>query len=154
MRANGFSRGRTASQTCPPTFSKYTSTPSGVAALSWPEKSCARWLRAASKPSSRRGATLSAPPPLPPPRAAGGRARGPPPAGRRDDHRLTRLGLADLGQAGVGGEPGHAEHAERGRDRHLARVERAEPLRGLHRVGLPAAVAEHDVARLEARVGR
>ena len=51
MRANGFSRGRTASQTCPPTFSKYTSTPSGVAALSSALKVGRAVVSAASKPS-------------------------------------------------------------------------------------------------------
>jgi hypothetical protein len=110
--------------------------PSGVAAVSCDLKSGARWSRAASKPSSRRCATFSGPPAMPTARA---------PAGGGDDHRLARLGPADLGQPGVGGEPRHAEHAERGRDRRLAGVELAQPLRGLQAVLLPAGVGEHDV---------
>jgi predicted oxidoreductase len=56
--------------TCPPTFSKYTSIPSGTAAWSWSAKSGARWSTAASKPnSSSRARHFSGPPAMPTARA-------------------------------------------------------------------------------------
>src|SRR5699024_4706889 len=51
--------------TAPPTFSKYTSMPSGAASARRPARSGARWSRAASTPSSRRRATLRSPPAMP-----------------------------------------------------------------------------------------
>src|SRR5712691_831826 len=43
--------------------------------------------------------------------------------GRRDDHGLAGFGLADVGEADIGGHARHAEDPERGRDRRLGRVE-------------------------------
>ena len=65
---------------------------------------------------------------------------------------LAWLRLADLCQPGISSEPWHAEHAERGRDRRLARVELAQPLGGLHAVLLPPGVGQRDVAGLEPRI--
>jgi hypothetical protein len=54
----------------PPTFSKSTSMPLGVAAASWAAQSSARWSTAASKPSwSVSSAHFSGPPAIPTTRA-------------------------------------------------------------------------------------
>ena len=59
-----------ASMMSPPTFSKSTSMPLGVAAASWVAQSSARWSTAASKPSrSVSSAHFSAPPAIPTTRA-------------------------------------------------------------------------------------
>ena len=72
--------------------------------------------------------------------------------GRRGhDHGFARLGLADVEQADVGGERGHAEPAQRQRRlRHLA--EREQILTVRQRVVLPAGVAEHQIAGAELRM--
>ena len=64
-------------------------------------------------------------------------------AGGADHHRFTGLGLADVEQAHIRGEAGHAEHAERERGLRHGRVELVEPRSVGERVALPAALPEH-----------
>jgi hypothetical protein len=42
--------------------------------------------------------------------------------GARHDHRVARLGLSDVQQSEVGGQPGHAERADVDRQRREVRV--------------------------------
>src|SRR5439155_19094685 len=73
---------------------------------------------------------------------------------RGDDDRLAGFRLADVEQADVRGHARHPEHAERRGDRRVRWIELAcgDGLR--HRMALPAVVALHDVAGLEARMLR
>ncbi len=65
---------------------------------------------------------------------------------RRDEHRLARLGLADVLHAVPGGESGHAEHAEIGRERHAARFDLAQALAVMDGMARPVEHADHQVA--------
>ena len=76
------------------------------------------------------------------------------PGGGGDRDGLAGLRLADGRKARVGGHARHAEHAERRRYRRAARIELAQARAVRHRVILPAAIAEHDVARLESGMPR
>src|SRR5215471_6481659 len=59
----------------------------------------------------------------------------------RDDDGLAALRPADIAEPDIGGEPGHAEHAERGRQRPLVWLEFDETV-GRHRaVKLPSMTA-------------
>ncbi len=73
---------------------------------------------------------------------------------RGNNHRLARLGLADVHQADECGHARHAEHADRRRDRHGFRIELAQLLPRRNAVGLPAVVAGDEVAFLEVGVAR
>src|SRR4026207_1688860 len=61
--------------------------------------------------------------------------------------RLPRLRPTEVEQAHIGGHAGHAEHAQRGGDRRLLRVELSERAALGHRVALPADEAEHEGRR-------
>ena len=63
-----------------------------------------------------------------------------------DDDGLAWLRLADVEQPGIGGHAGHAEHANRGRDRPEFRIDLVQSLAIRHRMGLPAGARQHDVA--------
>ena len=73
---------------------------------------------------------------------------------RRDEHRLARLGLADVPDAVPGSEARHAEHAEIGRQRQARGVDLAQALAVMDRVRRPVQHAHHDVALGVARVLR
>src|SRR5215472_15689208 len=74
--------------------------------------------------------------------------------GSRDDDRLAAPRPADIAEPDIGGEPGHAEHAERGRQRPLVWLEFDETV-GRHRaVKLPTITAQDVIARTEARIAR
>ena len=60
-------------------------------------------------------------------------------------HGLALLGLTDLEQTRIRGEPGHAEHTEVGGDRSEFRIDLAQVPGRLDRVLLPTAVPEHDL---------
>src|SRR5208282_656061 len=64
------------------------------------------------------------------------------PRGRRDDDGLAALRPADLAQSDIGREPRHAEHAERGRERRLGRIELEEGFAGNRAIELPAIAAQ------------
>src|SRR3954468_23768215 len=118
----------------PPTFSYMTSTPAVVAASNCSRQSASRWLTAASKPrSSTTWRHLAAEPVTPTTRApralpscpaieptapagaapladcSGERADGA--GGRRDDHRVARLRLADVLHPQVRGDARVSERA-------------------------------------------
>ena len=70
--------------------------------------------------------------------------------GGGDHDGLAGLGLADMEQAEIGGQPGDAVDAEQMRHRlHLRHLGQVLCRHG--RIILPAGIAEHDVARLEVR---
>jgi hypothetical protein len=71
-----------------------------------------------------------------------------------DEHCLARLGLADVLDAVPGGEARHAQHTEIGRERQAGRVDLAQALAVMDRVGGPVQHADHDVALGVARVPR
>ena len=71
-----------------------------------------------------------------------------------DEHRLAGLGLADVLDAVPGGEARHAQHAEIGRERDAGRIDLAQALAVMDRVGGPVQHAHHDVALGVARVLR
>src|SRR5262249_30926748 len=83
-------------------------------------------------------------------------------AGRRGhDDGFARLRLAEIVESHVRRHARHAEHAERGRDRRRLWIEldrskrsHAAPRALGDVVGLPAAVREHEVSRLECGVAR
>ena len=146
----------------PPTFSKSTSMPSGVAAASWAAQSSARWSTAASKPSwSVSSAHFSGAAGDPDDaRAVGlGELAGDRTdrAGRgRDDDRLARLRLADVADPDPRGEPGHPERAQIGTRRDaLGDVDRQQRhrVRG-DRVLLPADETLHGLADRIVRILR
>ena len=72
--------------------------------------------------------------------------------GGRDEHGLPGLGLADVLHAVPGGEARHAQHAKVGREGDARRVDLAQALAVVERVGRPVQHAHHDVALGEARV--
>ena len=116
-----------------------------------------RWSSATSKPnsSSQQPVCLASPPAMPdgagaldPGDLADGRSHRS--GGGCDDHRLARLRSADLEQAGVRREAGHAEHPHapwRRAPTDGSSLRRALAVRD--RVRLPAGVGEHHVAGLE-----
>ena len=70
--------------------------------------------------------------------------------GAGDHERLAGLGLADLLEAVPAREAGDAEHAEIGRQRRQAAVDREQRLAPRHEVLAPAEHARHEVALGEA----
>src|SRR5262249_26719138 len=62
------------------------------------------------------------------------------------DQRLALLRPADRVEPNIGGEPRHAEHAERRRERRFGRIELVETLAGDGAVALPALAAQHEIA--------
>src|SRR5205823_1659877 len=68
--------------------------------------------------------------------------------------RSARLGMADVDQSEIRGEPDVAQHAERGGDWLHRRIELAQLLRLGHEVILPASVAGHDVAGPQRSIAR
>src|SRR5678815_2398080 len=155
-RAPMFSSGSTASNTAPPTFSKYTN------ALGTGIGQALRELRVAAvetgvEPELLDGvATLvgSARDADHPrtfdlrdlPDVGADRA-----SGRGNYNGFTGAGLTDVEQADVGGEPRHAERAERKR-RLLHVAERQESGAIRHRELLPPGVAEDQVADVMLRM--
>ena len=126
--------------------------PSGTAAARSAAKVGERWSTATSKPNSSSSARhFSGPPAMPTARAPlilaiwpDGR---PDRAGRGRHHDgLARLRLADLQQAGVRREAGHAEHAERRREAPTDGSSLRSPEPSLTRMGLPAGVGQDVVA--------
>ncbi len=74
--------------------------------------------------------------------------------GGRDQHGLTRFGLADRIEREIGGGARHAEHAEEIGERELAELGAIDLLAGFrrqHGVALPAGIGEDDIARSETR---
>ena len=74
--------------------------------------------------------------------------------GRRHEHRLTCLGLADVPDAVPGGEGRHAQHAEMSRQGCGRGVDLAQALAVVERVARPVQQADHRVALGESRVLR
>jgi hypothetical protein len=72
--------------------------------------------------------------------------------GRRHHDGLARLGSDDLVQSVPGRHPGHADRAQVGGQRHALRVDNVQAATVANRQLLPAEIAGHAVARLEARV--
>ncbi|MCY1298223.1 hypothetical protein D9M70_476970 [compost metagenome] len=70
------------------------------------------------------------------------------------DDRLARLRLADRQQSCIGGEAGHAQNAERGRQRCRRRIELAQVRTARQRIALPAGMGEHEITVAEIRVAR
>src|SRR5215470_14721512 len=74
--------------------------------------------------------------------------------GSRDDDGLAALRPANIAEPDIGGEPAHAEHAERRRQRRLVWLELDETV-GWHRaVKLPTITAQDVIALAEARIPR
>jgi hypothetical protein len=74
--------------------------------------------------------------------------------GGRDDDGLAGFRLADVAEPDIGGHPRHAEHAERGGDRRLGRVELQQSAAQNRAVELPAIAAGGIVAGAEIGVVR
>ena len=146
----------------PPTFSKSTSMPLGVAATSWADQSSALWSTAASKPScSVSSAHFSGPPAIPTTRAPSALASWPAteptaPAAAETTTVSPGFGFADLADPDPGGQPGHPERAHVGARRDtLGDVDRQQR----HRVGgdhvlLPADETLHDLTDRIVRILR
>src|SRR6185437_340546 len=73
---------------------------------------------------------------------------------RRDHDGVARLGLADIEKPDPGGDAGHADHAEMGRERLHARIDLAQIAAVGDRVLLPAGMGGDGVAHRKSRILR
>src|SRR3984893_12391114 len=73
---------------------------------------------------------------------------------RRHDDSLAALWPADLAEPDKGGEPGHAEDAECGGERRLARSELEHARAGNRAEELPAITAQNVVTLAKGRIAR